>query len=345
MNNFLPIGKLPVEFLGDLLDKIPITDPRVILGPGVGLDCTVIDLGSSLLVLKTDPITFTSKNIGWYAVNINANDIATTAAVPQWMLATLLLPELRTTSELVEQILDQIIQACLEIGVSLVGGHTEVTHGIDRPILIGTMIGEVGKDDLVTPRGAAPGDRILLTKGVPIEAVSILAREFEGELSKTLSKNEIVEAKNYIKNPGISILRDSQIAVESGTVHAMHDPTEGGLLAALWELSDASSQSIVIDTGKIPVPELASRLCQSFGIDPLGAIASGALLLAAAPNDSINIQSGLRSANILCEDIGCLRAVIDTESGLDRGVFSETESGIQKLYRPKMDEITRLFSS
>ena len=124
MNNFLPIGKLPVKFLGDLLDKIPITDPRVILGPGVGLDCTVIDVGSSLLVLKTDPITFTSKNIGWYAVNINANDIATTAAVPQWMLATLLLPELRTTSELVEQILDQIIQACVEIGVSLVGGHT-----------------------------------------------------------------------------------------------------------------------------------------------------------------------------------------------------------------------------
>jgi hydrogenase maturation factor len=343
MNDLLSIGKLPVELLGSLLDRIPLADPRVLLGPGVGLDCTVIDVGSSLLVMKTDPITFTSKNIGWYAVNINANDIATTAAVPRWMLATLLLPESNTTVELVEQILDQLIESCSEIGITLVGGHTEVTHGIDRPILVGTMVGEVGKDNLVTPRGAVPGDRILLTKGVPIEAVSILSREFEDELSSVFSKDEIAEAKDYINNPGISVLRDSQIAVESGKVHAMHDPTEGGLLAALWELSDASGQSLLIDTGKIPVPELASRLCQSLGIDPLGAIASGALLLAAAPNDSLKIQNGLRSANILCEDIGVIQAGMDKEVGLDRGVFSKTEYGIQKLDRPKRDEITKLF--
>ncbi len=281
MNDLLPIGKLPVELLGSLLDKIPITDPRIILGPGIGMDCTVIDVGSSLLVMKTDPITFTSKNIGWYAVNINANDIATTAAVPLWMLATLLLPESSTTSDLVEQIFDQLIKSCTEIGITLVGGHTEVTHGIDRPILIGTMIGEVSKDKLVTPQGAVPGDRILLTKGIPIEAVSILAREFESELSTVISEDGIAEAKEYIKNPGISVLRDAQIAVKSGTVHAMHDPTEGGLLAALWELSDASSQSLMVDTGKILIPELAKKICRALNIDPLGAIASGALLLAA----------------------------------------------------------------
>ena len=344
MNDLLPIGKLPVELLGSLLDKIPITDPRIILGPGIGMDCTVIDVGSSLLVMKTDPITFTSKNIGWYAVNINANDIATTAAVPLWMLATLLLPESSTTSDLVEQIFDQLIKSCTEIGITLVGGHTEVTHGIDRPILIGTMIGEVSKDKLVTPQGAVPGDRILLTKGIPIEAVSILAREFESELSTVISEDGIAEAKEYIKNPGISVLRDAQIAVESGTVHAMHDPTEGGLLAALWELSDASSQSLMVDTGKILIPELAKKICRALNIDPLGAIASGALLLAAPTEDSKNIQSGLRSANIPCEDIGCIRAGIETGVGLDRGVFSETKSGIQKLDRPKRDEITKLFS-
>ena len=344
MNDLLPIGKLPVELLGSLLDKIPITDPRIILGPGIGMDCTVIDVGSSLLVMKTDPITFTSKNISWYAVNINANDIATTAAVPLWMLATLLLPESSTTSDLVEQIFDQLIKSCTEIGITLVGGHTEVTHGIDRPILIGTMIGEVSKDKLVTPQGAVPGDRILLTKGIPIEAVSILAREFESELSNDLSEDEIAEAKNYIIKPGISVLQDAQIAVKSGVVHAMHDPTEGGLLAALWEFSDASSQSLMVDTGKILIPELAKKICRALNIDPLGAIASGALLLAAPTQDSKNIQSGLRSANIPCEDIGCIRAGIETGVGLDRGVFSETKSGIQKLDRPKRDEITKLFS-
>ena len=343
MNELLGIGKLPVEILSNLLDQIPISDPSIILGPGIGLDCSVIDVGSTLLVLKTDPITFTSENIGWYAVNINANDIATTAALPRWMLAVLLLPGSSATTDLVEKILHQILHACEEIGVTLVGGHTEITHGIDHPLLIGTMIGEVTKDKLITPQGALPEDRLLLTKGVPIEAVSILAQEFESKLSDVIDKESIAQAKEYIYHPGISVLRDAQIALKAGDIHAMHDPTEGGLLAALWELSDASGESLLIDIESVPVSDLAHKICRTLGIDPLAAIASGALLLAAHPNDANRIQKALHAASIPCEDIGKIAGNFETETGMHRGVYTQTDNGLKKLPRPIRDDITRLF--
>ena len=75
-----PLGKLPHNFLAGLLARAPVNDPRVVVGPGTGLDCAVIDLGDRYLVFKSDPITFASEQIGWYAVQINANDIATTGA-------------------------------------------------------------------------------------------------------------------------------------------------------------------------------------------------------------------------------------------------------------------------
>src|SRR3990172_4015146 len=182
MDEVLPVGKLPVEMLAELLEGAPLHDPRVLLGPGVGLDCAVLDLGATLLVFKSDPITFATEEIGWYAVHVNANDIATTGADPRWFMMTLLLPEGTATMGQVEQIGQQIFQACREIGADVIGGHTEITHGLQRPIVIGTLIGEVARERLVTPQGAAPGNRLLLTKGVPVEATAILAREFPERL-------------------------------------------------------------------------------------------------------------------------------------------------------------------
>ena len=210
MPDFLPVGKLPHDLLARLLARAPADDPRILLGPGSGLDCAVIDLGDRLLALKSDPITFTADQIGWYAVQVNANDIATTGAQPRWMLATLLLPEGKTTAGDVEAIFEQITHACRELGISLIGGHTEVTHGFDRAVVCGTMIGEVERGRLVTPRGAKPGDRLLLTKGVPVEAVSILAREFAGKLAGLLSEEELQAARGYLLRPGISVVRDAR---------------------------------------------------------------------------------------------------------------------------------------
>jgi hydrogenase expression/formation protein HypE len=239
----LPLGKLPPELLARLLAKAPVNDPRVLLGPGIGLDCAVIDLGTQVLVFKSDPITFATDDIGWYAVQINANDVATTGADPRWMLATLLLPEKQTTPALAEKIFDQLVRAANDLQISVVGGHTEVTYGLNRPILVGTLIGEVQRENLVTPAAVQPGDRLLLTKGVPIEGTALLAREFPGRLRPALSEAEIETAAAYLYQPGISVVRDARIATRAGRVTAMHDPTEGGLASALWELAEASGRA------------------------------------------------------------------------------------------------------
>lgn len=336
MPSTLPVGKLPHDLLKQLLSKTTIKDPRVVLGPGIGLDCAVLDLGTTLLVVKSDPITFTSDEIGWYAVQINANDIATTGALPRWFLTTLLLPEGDTTREMVVMINDQLHGACQEMGVSIIGGHTEISSGLDRPILVGTMIGEVDPQNLVTPRGARPGDRILLTKGVPIEATAILVREFPERLDAYLSPEEIEQAKAFLYNPGISVLKDAQTAIKAGKVTAMHDPTEGGLCSALWELAQASNTALVVDPLTAHVPPLSSRVCQAFGMNPLAAIASGALLLTAPEQHVENICQALGADNILCMEIGFVEAGTPA-------VWQQTESGRQSLPLPDRDEIAKIF--
>lgn len=328
----LPIGKLPVDMLRALLGRMPLTDPRVLQGPGVGLDCAVIDYGDRLLVYKSDPVTFVSDNLGDYLVRVNANDIATSGAVPRWLLLTLLLPEGRTTEAMVTGIMDQIAAACRDLEVSLIGGHTEVTHGLDRPIAVGAMVGEVARDALVSPRGVRPGDRILLTKGVPIEATAILAAEFAGRLASVLSPEELAHAADFVHEPGISVVREARIATATARVHAMHDPTEGGLAGALWELAEAAGCTLHIAPDAVPVPPLAARVCGALGIDPLAAIASGALVLTAAPGAAGAIRAALQEAGIACADIG--RAAAGA---------AEVRTGDGLLPRPERDAIAALF--
>lgn len=335
-HTILPLGKLPPELLEKMLSHAPAHDPRVILGPGIGLDCAVLDVGETLLVLKTEPITFVTDNIGWYALQIAANDIATTGAAPRWYMATLLLPERRTTPALVEEISAQAYQACRALGVTVIGGHTEITYGLDRPIMIGTLIGEVSREKLITPRGALPEDRVLLTKGVPIEATAILAREFPQRLEGAFTSEEICAAQNFLYEPGISVLRDAQIAVAAGHVTAMHDPTEGGLAAALWEMAQASGYGIRFQSQNVKIPELSSRICRLFGLDPLATIASGALLLTAPPQDAQRITAALLQAGIDCTDIG--QVVDQAPEVIDVG-----GEAWELLPRPARDEITKVY--
>lgn len=333
----LPVGKLPHELLARLISTAPIQDKRVILGPGIGLDCAVLDIGDSLLVFKSDPITFATDEIGWYAVHINANDIATSGGVPRWFLVTILLPEKTSTQVLVEEIFRQITQTCQELGVSLIGGHTEITHGLDRPILVGTMIGEVGHAELITPCGARSDDRILLTKGVPIEATAILAREFPDKLKFTLTPEEIDRASRFLYDPGISVLRDARIAIQSGEVTAMHDPTEGGLAAALWELADASGKSLAIDIEAVPIPGLSALVCQALSLDPLEVIASGSLLFTSPASDVRRICQAMKSEGLLCSEIGVV------EDG-PLSVWGITKTGRKLISRPARDGIARMYT-
>jgi hydrogenase maturation factor len=295
-----------------------------------------LDLGERLLVLKSDPITFATADIGWYLVQVNSNDIATMGATPRWLLVTMLLPEKQTSPELVTEIGEQLYAACRAMGISVIGGHTEITHGLERPILSGTLIGEVTREKLITPQGMHPGDHILLTKAVPIEGAALLAREFPQRLQDVLDEMELAEAQAYLTRPGISVLRDAQIAMQAGRVTAMHDPTEGGLAAALWELAEAGGRTLFVDLPAVPLLPLAARICAAFDLDPLATIASGALLLTAAPDDVPAIKEALAQEGIACASIGRVTAGPPE-------VWKHTPMPRRLLLRPERDEIGRVY--
>ena len=331
-------GKLPPEFLQRLLSAYTTVDPRVIVGPAVGEDAAIIDMGERYLIAKSDPITFATDAIGYYGVVVNANDIATRGGQPKWFLATLLLPEHTTSEVLVESIFAQIAHACSTLGIALVGGHTEVTCGLDRPILSGHMLGEVEPAALVTTAGARMGDALLLTKGICLEGASIIARERQVDLRhRGVPEALLQRAQNFLFAPGISVVRDAHLAIGSGRVHAMHDPTEGGLATAVYELASAAHVGVALQRGQIPVLEEASLLCRMYGLDPIGTIASGALLIATPPEDAAQVQRALQTNGIACAMIGCV--VSPSE-----GIFIDDGETRQPLPRFERDEITRLFT-
>jgi hydrogenase maturation factor len=330
----IPVGKLPHEMLMRLLERHAPTDPRVVVGPGVGVDCAVLDYGDTLLVAKSDPITFTAEDIGWYAVNVNANDVATTGAQPRWFLATLLLPQGASDEAMVNEIFDQIDSACRDIGAQLVGGHTEITSGLDRPILCGTMLGEVPREELITPRGAKPGDRLLLTKGVPIEGTSILAADFAQDLDE-LPRELLARARDFLRDPGISVVREARAAAQVGGVSAMHDPTEGGVATGLWELAAASGVGLEVDRAAIHIPEESQAICDLLGVNPLEAIASGALLLSVQSGRHSEVMGAISARGIQVAEIGEVRA--------GEGVTLHTSRGPERLQPPARDAIAALF--
>lgn len=334
----LPVGKLRASFLQAIFDRHPVKDERVLMGPRIGEDAAVIDLGDRCLVATADPITFATDAAAWYALQVNANDIAVRGARPRWFLATLLLPEAVTTEASVTAMFEQLAGACEELGVALVGGHTEVTHGLDRPIVAGTMLGEVEKDRLVTTGGAQVGDAIVMTKGIPLEGAAIIAREREAELAaRGVRPAVIARAKHLLRSPGISVLPEAQIACELARVHAMHDPTEGGLATALWELADAADVGLRVDADRIVKLSEGVELCRAFGLDPLGTLASGCLLMTLAPADAGIVIHALARESIDCHYIGQVvpraRGVMLVEGNVERPlpVFPQ-------------DEITRLFA-
>jgi hydrogenase expression/formation protein HypE len=260
-------GKLPPELLGRLLGQIPRHDPRVLVGSGIGEDAAVIDfaappagLGSPaapgspapagglshqpasggddrLLIAKTDPITFATDLIGWYAVHVNANDVACAGAVPRWFLASALLPTSWQEAD-VAGLFQQLTEACASLGVSLVGGHTEITGGLDRPIVAGCMLGEVERRRVVRTGGGQVGDDLILTQGIAIEGTAVLAREAGPALAaRGVDAETIDRAQRLLFAPGISVVAAARTLCAAvpppDGLHSLHDPTEGGLAAGV----------------------------------------------------------------------------------------------------------------
>ena len=336
--DLLQAGKLSAKQLRELLTPLQRVDPRVIIGPQLGEDATVLDFGSKYLVVTTDPVTFATDRIGWYVVHVNANDIAVMGATPCWFFTTLLLPEQGTTFAMVDTIMTEIRQTCDEFGISVSGGHTEITTGLQRPIIVGQMIGEVDKKDLIRKTSLQVGDKILLTQGLAIEGTALLAREKRDLLQSHLSVEQIDQAEQFLFHPGISVVKAARIATSSGDIHSMHDPTEGGLVAGLHELAVASGKGLRVFAERVPIFPETQAICRCLQIDPLRLIASGALLIGASAQTVEKVATALKREGI---PVGEIAEVVPANDGMQ----IESGGATLPLIPPDRDEIAKVFES
>ena len=351
-------GKLPADLLAELLAALPIRHPQLLVGPAVGEDAAVIDFAAptdssaiskaissidKLLVAKSDPITFATDEIGYYAVNVCANDLAVTGATPRFYLPTLLLPADNADETLVRQIFAQLGAACAKLNIVVAGGHSEVTHAVNQPVIAGTMLGEVARDGYISSSGGRAGDVILLAGQVPIEGASIIAREKRADLlARGFASTEIDQAAAYLHDPGISVMVPAQIAAQSGRVTAMHDPTEGGVATGLYELAVAAGLSIEVNLDAIAISPLAAKLCAAYGLDPLGTIASGALLATCAPEDAALIMAQWTQAGWSGTIIGRMMSRVAPDNEL---MLTARRDGKEATFPTfAADEITKLWA-
>ncbi|MCP4353163.1 MAG: HAD-IA family hydrolase [Desulfobacterales bacterium] len=331
----LSAGKFPNDMLKLVLDEFPFIDPSVLISPGVGEDTAAINIANEeVLVLKSDPITFATDSIGQYAVLVNANDIATSGAKPRWFLTTLLFPCGITASEIF-QIMLNLREICQEWGITLCGGHTEITDAVTRPVIIGMLAGTVLKSGLIDKRNMQTRDMVLLTKGIAVEGTSIIAREFEEKLKELgMEDPEIEKSKEFLSN--ISILKEARIAAKSEGTSAMHDITEGGVATALEELSIAGRHKIRINMDKIHVFPETKKICRLLNIDPLGLIGSGSLLICCRKEYCEKLISDINEAGINVSVIGEIL-------GEGEGIEAVKMDSLAEWPRFEVDEITRLF--
>jgi hydrogenase expression/formation protein HypE len=335
----LPLGKLPNDLLHQFLADLGAGDPTLLIGPGVGEDAAALPLmGEEVLVLKSDPITFATDAIGFYAVTVNVNDIATCGATPRWLLASLLFP-VGTNAAQVRLVMQELHQAARGQGLILCGGHTEITDAVTHPVVAAQVAGTVSRRELISKRNMKGGDRVLLTKRLAVEGTCIIAREFPDRLQKLgMGEDEIARCRNFLFDPGISVLKEAEIAVHSGKVTAMHDITEGGLSTALQELSSAGGHRIRVYRDRIPVYEETERVCRLLDLSPLGLIGSGSLLIACECSAADKLVAELRASGIEAVWLG---EVLQSGTGVEA---VDANGNTVPWPQFETDEIARLFT-
>ncbi len=301
------VGKLPPLMLSKyVLSRIGVRDPAVIVGPSIGEDSAVIDLGDGkVLVTHVDPITGAVEFLGWLAVHIASNDLAVTGARPRWLLSVLYLPE-GSGAGLVDEITAQIDSAAKEVGAMIVGGHSEYTPGLDRPLISMTAIGITEKSKFVKTGGARSGDVVLMTKVAAVEGTAILSTDFRDVLlSKGVPPDVLERGSEFIKL--VSVVREALTLANAGLATSMHDPTEGGLLGGLTEIAYASRKTIEVWEDKVPVAEETRIICKSLGIDVLKLISSGVLVATVPEKKADEALELLKSKGIKASVIGRVR--------------------------------------
>ena len=301
MESRLGTGKLPPDLLrGLVLGKLGARRPETLVQARLGVDAAAIAIDADwACVLTTDPITTATLGAGRLAVHVVCNDLAAMGAEPVGVLATLLFPA-GVARERIAELASEIDATAKTLNVEVLGGHTEIAPGLSAPLVVMSGVGKARRDRLLTAAGARPGDTLVLTKAAALEGTHILANDLSARLS-SVPRSVLEGALRYADE--LSVVPEARLAVESGAT-AMHDPTEGGVIGALWEMAEASSCGFRVSTAAIPVREATRVICNALEVDPLRLIASGALLIAC--RDGVRMVEGLRAGGIEANEIGAM---------------------------------------
>jgi len=333
------LGKLPPSILESLVfSRLGVIDAEVLVGPRIGEDAAIVDIGGDkVLVVHVDPITEALERIGWLGIHVASNDIAVRGVRPRWFLSTILLPQSEPL-EALDVITRQMEAALKQVGGMLIGGHTEISPGIERPIVIVTALGVGTRDNVVLSGGARPGDHVVMTKAAGLEGTAIIASDFrEKLLGLGVPQSLIDEALDFFKE--ISVMKEALTLAEVKAATAMHDPTEGGLLNGLLEIAIASRCVIEVYEDRIPVRAPTKTICRALGLDPLRLISSGALIATVRPN---LLDLALDVLNNIGVSTSVIGRVVDR--GNPKLLFHRISGEVEEISECIQDEISKLWS-
>lgn len=328
----LKAGKLDSKLLEEIVFKnIRFKRPEVIARPGVGEDCAVVDFGEYDCILSTDPITAAINEIGSLSVHISCNDIASNGVEPLGILLAVMLP-VGTTADEIEEIMKQAGKAAEELGVEIIGGHTEITPAVIKPVIVSTAIGRGLKSATEKTGKMKPGDHIYITKWAGLEGTGIIACDKSSEVGGFLTAKEIEEAKAMLQQ--VSVVKEGVLAGKIGTC-GMHDITEGGVLGAVWELCDISQTGAEVWADKIPVKQTTIKMCHHFNIDYLRLISSGCMMIIVSTGKKEQMEEAMKEANV---KFSCIGIVKEKEDGLHMNV----EGKMVEIAPPGSDELYKV---
>ncbi len=321
----MKIGKLP----NSLLDKI-IIEPinghsvkrnEVLLKPSIGEDCAALNMEDNICLLSTDPITGAAEDIGKLAIHINTNDIASSGGEPVGIMVTALFPPTVTEKEISDIVMD-LYKEAEKVNVVILGGHTEITDAVVKPVLSCTVIGKTKR--LIPSGGAKVGDCVIMTKYAGMEGTAIFAHDKADKL-KNVDRSVIERAKRLSES--LSVIKEGKTGTRLGA-HAMHDVTEGGILGACWEIADCAGKGIEVYAEKIPVAEETRIICRELGVNPLRLISSGSMLIVC--DNGAEMAAALEKDGIKASVIGKI---------IDKGKFIVEKGERLVLDEPEADEL------
>lgn len=316
---------------------------EVIVGPQYGVDVAIVNLPNALaMALTSDPLslipTLGLRESAWLSVQLMANDIATTGFAPMYAQFVLNLPP-HLSSRDFETYWRYIHEFCEKLGIAITGGHTGRFEGQHSTVAGGgTMITIAPAEQMITSKGASPGDVLLMTKECALLSTAIIAMSFPETIRNACGKETQEQAVQlfYQTSAVEAGLAAGNIGRHTNGVTAMHDVTEGGVLGAIYELSHASGCGVLINEKKIPVGDVQQQIGRHVGIDPMYSVGAGSMIITVKPEKAILVIGHLQSQKIKVTAIGEMKKSTD-------GLVLQKDNSQEELLHPGADPYWEVF--